>query len=131
MNPGKTLLALTEGLPAAQALFPEGIALEGQAAPGAGALCFTGEKARSEDIAGNVTRTLGYRLWAACPALDEAARGAALAQCEALRTALEAAALPDGCDRLTAGCGRCGAVSPGGEGGLFMELELTVTERMD
>ena len=131
MNAGQTLRDFLAGLAPVQGLCPEGLALEGRAGPGLGALCFAGQAARSADIAGNVTRVLRWRLWLARPALTDAARTGTQVQCEALRTALETAALPAGCEALTAAPVRCETAGPGGESAYCMDLELTVTERME
>lgn len=131
MSLGVQLAQWMEQLAGCQALFAKGIACEGQAEPGAGALCCTGQAQRTEDIAGNVTRTVRWRLWLVRPAMAQSQRTQTSELCEALRLELESAALPEDWQQLTAAPVRCEAMGPGGEGSYYMDLELTVTERME
>lgn len=131
MNIGRTLQATLENLPACRTLCPDGIYTGGSAQPGAGALYQEEELARSEDISGNITRRLRWRLWLAHNAQTEKARCRTQTLCDTLRSAIEQAALPENFERLTAGPLRTAHVGTGGSGAYYMDLELTVTERMN
>lgn len=128
MSARETLRALLEGLPACGALCPEGIFTEAGAEAGGGALCLEEELGRTEDILGQVTRRLRWRLWLPRCAESEEARAALAAGCERLRA--QARQAETSFDAVEVAPLRLARLD-GGTGAFYVDITTAGTERKE
>ncbi len=128
MSAREALRALLESLPACEALCPDGIFTEAGAGARGGALCLEEELGRTEDILGQVTRRLRWRLWLPRCAGGEEARAALAAGCERLRAeALRAGTSFDAVEMTPLRLARL----DGGTGAFYVDITTTSTERKE